>query len=477
MSTHRPRVLLVVPDGVGVRTFLCSRFPDVVRRRGATLDVWHALPDEVLDEHRDALGPEVGFHRLPVRREPVRARVLRTAKRFAPLYQHDEPGTEKLLVDRSQTTVDHLVHRSGKVLGRLLATAPGALPMVERAHARASRGGPGDPWSDQLEHLAPDVVLCTHQRAGIAVPALAAARARGVPTATFVHSWDNLPKGRMAVAADHVLVWSEKMAADLRRYQPEVDPARTHVVGTPQLEAHVDPAVIQPRADFLHALGVEPGRPVVVWSGSDRTTSPRDPAYLADLAAAVEPLPSRPQVVFRRSPADHSDRYDGVLSRHPEVVVADPAWTAPADGGWDRAVPQRRDVPSLANLAHHADVVLTLGSTVAMDFAAHGTPALYVRYDPGGIDRRDWDVHDIYRLPHFASVHATDPVGWVDRREDLGQAIEQALAHPDEHEVGRRAWLDLEVAQPLGEASERCVEVVLRIARSGARLPPVPSTP
>jgi hypothetical protein len=464
-----PRVLLLVPDGVGLRTFLCSRFPSRLRERGASLDVWHALPDEVLDEHRAALGPDVAFHRLPVRREPVRSRVLRTGKRFAPLYAHREAGTEKLLVDRSHTAVDHVVHRSGQVLGRALAQVPAALPAVERAHARVSRGGPGDPWSDQLRVLDPDVVLCTHQRAGIAVPAVAAARDLGIPTATFVHSWDNLPKGRMAVAADHVLVWSDKMAMDLRRYQPDVVAAAVHVVGTPQLEAHVDPQLAEPRAPFLRSLGLDPNRPVVVWSGGDRTTSPRDPAYLADLADAVAQLSPRPQLAFRRSPADHSGRYDEVLARHPEVVVADPVWTAPADGGWDRAVPSRVDVAVLANLARHADLVVNLGSTVAMDFAAHGTPALYVRYDPGGVDARDWDVHDIYRLPHFASVHATEPIGWVDRRDDLAGAVAHALAHPDEHAEGREAWLELEVAQPLDLASQRCVQVLLDVARPQPR--------
>jgi len=456
-------VVLLVPDGVGLRTFLCSRFPSLVQEAGGTLDVWHALPDHVLAEHREALGPSVGFHRLPVRREPLFARVLRAGKRFAPLYAEREPGTDKLLVDRSRTTVDRVVHRSGTLLGRSLAIAPAAMPLVERAHARASLGGPGDPWGEQLRTLRPDVVLCTHQRAGVAVPPVAAARRLGIPTATFVHSWDNLPKGRMAVAADHVLVWSAKMADDLRRYQPDVLPERIHVVGTPQLEPHLDPSLVEDRAGFLTGLGLDPLRPVVVWSGGDLTTSPRDPAYLADLAEAVREVEGRPQLVFRRSPADHSDRYDAVLAAHPEVVVSDPRWIAPVDGGWDRAVPARADTELLANLARHSDLVVNLGSTMAMDFAVQDRPALFVRYDPGGIDGRDWNVDDIYRLPHFASVHATDPVGWVDDRADLPRAVAQALAHPDAHAAGRRAWLELEVEHPLDQASPRTVQALAAI--------------
>lgn len=471
MTAAGVRVLLLVPDGVGLRTFVASRFPEVVRRRGWSLEVWHALPDAAVAEHAAALGGDVGFHRLPVRREPLTARVLRTGKRFAPLYAEREPGAEHLLVARSRRAVDRGVHRAGAVLGRALAARPSALPAVERAHARASRWGPGDPWVDQLRDLRPDVVLCTHQRSGVAVPAVAAARQLAIPTATFVHSWDNLPKGRMAVAADHVLVWSHKMAADLHRYQPDLAPEQVHVVGTPQLEAHLDPELAEPREAFLARLGLDPARPVVVWSGSDRTTSPRDPAYLADLAEAVAGLPGPPQVVFRRSPADLSDRYAEVLAAHPEVVVADPAWTAAADGGWDRAVPGRADLALLANLVRHSDLVVNLGSTVAMDFAVHDKPALYVRYDPGGIDARDWDVSAIYRLPHFASVRQTDPVGWVDRRADLAPAVAGALADPGAHAAGRRAWLELEVAHPLDRATDRCADVLAGLVTG----PPAPA--
>lgn len=466
MSGARGRVLLLVPDGVGLRTFLCSRFPALLLEAGWALDVWHALPEHVLDEHREALGPSVGFHVLPVRREPPLARVLRSGKRFAPLYAEREAGTDALLRDRSRTTVDRLVHRSGTALGRALAHAPALLPRVEAAHARTSLGlRPGvDPWTEQLRRLSPDVVLCSHQRAGIAVPAVAAARRLGVPTATFVHSWDNLPKGRMAVHADHVLVWSDKMAADLLRYQPDRRAEQVHVVGTPQLEAHLQPELLEPRERFCRRLGLDPARAVVVWSGGDRTTSPRDPAYLADLAEAAAELRPAPQVLFRRSPADLSDRYDEVLAAHPQVVVSDPAWVAPEDGGWDRAVPGRRDVALLANVVHHSDLVVNLGSTMAMDFAVQDKPAIFVRYDPGGVEATEWDVRAIYRLPHFASVHATDPVAWVDEPADLGAAVADALAHPDRHAAGRRAWLEREVAQPMDRASERCVAAVTRIA-------------
>jgi hypothetical protein len=460
------RLLLLVPDGVGLRTFLCTSFADQARER-ATVDVWHALPPAVVAEHEAAHGGAIGFHPLPVRREPVAARVLRTGKRFAPLYSHREPGTEKVLVSRSTTPVDRVVHRSGQLVGRAAATRPSSLPALERLHARAALPPRHDVWSGPLAELHPDVVLCTHQRAGVAVPPMVAARRLGIPTATFIHSWDNLPKGRMAVWPDHVLVWSQKMADDLLRYQPDLTSPQVHVVGTPQLEPHLDASLAEERAPFLRRLGLDPDRPVVLWSGADLTTSPADPAYLDDLACGLERLPGpQSQLLLRRSPADLSGRYDAVLAAHPEIVVSDPEWITTPGGGWDSTVPRRADVALLANVARHCDVVVNLGSTMAMDFAAAGRPAVFVAYEQPGLAPRDWRAADIYRLPHFASVHQTDPVAWVHRREDFGAVVARALADPAEHAAGRQAWLDLEVAQPLSQASARCLDALECIAAS-----------
>jgi hypothetical protein len=454
------KVVLVVPDGVGIRNFLYTRFLDLLAAE-AEVVAWHVLPPSVLATQE---GRAVRFEPLPYVREGLAARVFRQAKIYSQLHwRYEEDAAEVMLRFRRPSggalsrTVGHAAH----LLGRMVPTPDGAA-WLDRSHAAAASGN-GDlaPFEAFLRRERPDAVFCTHQRASRAVPALLAARRLGIPTATFIYSWDNLPKGRMAVHADHFLVWSEAMESELLLYYPEMDPRRVHVVGTPQFEPHLDPALARPRDEFLGGLGLDPARPVVCFSGDDEMTSPFDPAYLADLAGMPEP----PQILFRRSPIDVSGRYDGVLARFPEIAVCDPAWRA-GEGDWTQVAPSPEDLGLLANVARHCDVVVNLGSTMGMDFAVFDKPAVYVAYNPPDTgDRGAWDVTDLYRLPHFRCVHALQPVSWARSAADLGKQVRRALDRPGERSEARARWLREVVAFPLDRASERCAAALLEMAR------------
>ncbi len=353
------------------------------------------------------------------------------------------------------------------MLGRFGATSPSALASLDRWHgAVCSRAGHLDTFEHALRALKPDVVFCTHQRASRAVPGMLAARRLGIPTATFIYSWDNLPKGRMAVSADRFLVWSESMKQELLGYYPELDPGHVHVVGTPQFEAYFTAGAIEPRESFLARLSLDPTRPVVCFSGCDAATSPHDPVYLDDLATALAtmPLHERPQIVFRRCPVDTSGRYQPVLARHPEIVVSEPLWRD-TGSDWTGVVPRPEDAVLLANLVHHCDLVVNLGSTMAMDFAIAGRPAAFVAYEPVPVrPGAEWTAREIYRLPHFRSVHELQPVHWVRTREDLAAVVRHILAHPDEKRAARDAWVAHHVQAPFDRASRRCYDALRTIA-------------
>lgn len=459
------KVLLVIPDGVGVRNFLCSEFAELAASEG-DLVVWHRLPPSAIDEHRQRLGDRVRWHELEVRREPLTARVLRSAKFFSQFERFPEPGAARLLVNRNTSVPSRWVHRAGRLLGKLLGRLPSLLPWVERTHARSALGRRRpNPWQELLEREQPDVVLCTHQRASVAVPPMAAARRLGMPTATFIYSWDNLPKGRMAVWPEHYLVWSEKMAADLHHYYPETRDDQVHVVGTPQFEPYADASLLRSRDSFCARLGLDPSRLIVLFSGDDASTSPRDPDYLGDLADALADDPGHecPQLVFRRAPTDLSDRYRRVLDAHPEISVAEPAWNPAPEAGWELVTPTALDRELLANLVHHCAVVVNLGSTMALDFALAGKPAIYVSYDQADYHATAWRTAQIYDLPHFASVHRTGPVLWARSADELGPLVRRALTHPAELSASREAWIDIELTRPIDQASRRCLSALADI--------------
>ena len=456
------KIVMVVPDGVGIRNFLYTRFLDLLSAE-AEVVAWHVLPGHVLATQE---GRPVRFEPLPYVREGLAARVLRQAKIYAQLHWRREADAGEVMLRLRRPSGawrTQAMGQAAQLLGRALGTAGGAAWLDRRHAAAASAGKALAPFEELLRRERPGVVFCTHQRASRAVPALLAARRLGIPTAAFIYSWDNLPKGRMAVHADHFLVWSERMKAELLGYYPEVGEERVRVVGTPQFEPHLDPAPALPREAFLAGLGLDPGRPVVCFSGDDVATSPLDPAYLADLARAVRDLPEpRPQILFRRVPTDPGGRYRPVLDSFPEIAVCDPAWQA-GEGDWTQAVPLPQDPGLLANVARHCDLVVNLGSTMGLDFAVFDKPAIYVAYDPPGSgDRR---VMDLYRLPHFRCVHELQPVLWAASAAELGETVRRALADPAEKREARARWLREVAAHPLDRASERCTAAILELGR------------
>jgi len=471
------KAVLLIPDGVGVRNFLCTGFLEQLLDQGEVV-VWHALHEELMAPYRARWHDDrVRWQALPAYRETLLARFFRQAKLYAQLYwKPQECATAAVLRVQMRNRPRHLGQRAFNALVRCLARACGhhaGTVWLDHLHTRAVlRSGATAAFSAFLRQCQPDILFCAHQRASRAVPAMLAAQGLGIPAVTFIYSWDNLAKGRMAVHADHYLVWSDYMKAEMAAFYPEIAPERVHVTGTPQFEPYFNDTLFQTREEFFAEHCLDPARPVVCFSGDDVTTSPNDPQYLADLAEALRAWPTRsatrsaPQILFRCCPVDRSGRYAGVLARYPEIRVSEPRWEQ-APGDWTQIVPTQADVALLANIAKHSDLVVNLGSTMAMDFAIFDKPGIFLAYDPAGAAMPN--VEYIYRLPHFASVHRLQPVYWVRSPHDLRETVLHALRHRAEKQAARRQWLETHALHPLNAASRRCVEALCRIADTNMR--------
>jgi hypothetical protein len=449
--------LVLVPDGVGIRNFLCAPFIDFLSQRGNVI-IWHGLPESAISEHTARYSDNVRWHALPPFPDTPIRRLSRQSRMYSRLYSQRHAETDQVLRNRqpSGTLSNRVFKGTAQLLGRMAASSTGMRCLdfcdqwiLRRASNFAS-------FRSFLESQQPSVVFCTHQRAMRAMPAMLAARDMGIPTATFIYSWDNLPKGEMAVSADHFLVWSNFMRDELMKFHPEVVADRVHVVGTPQFEHYFNEAMVLQREVFLPSLGLDPERPVVCFSGSAVPTSPHDPVYLGDVAEALRSFPSkqRPQLLFRRCPVDISNRYDSVLRKYPEIAVSEPAWTIDRNGEWTQIVPTMEDIGLLVNVVRHCDLVVNIGSTMAMDFAIVDKPGIYIYYDPPQKNGGPL-IEEVYRLPHFRSVHELQPVYWARSPEHLGELVRRALSNPLEKSRERSLWLRREVMEPFHEASER----------------------
>jgi hypothetical protein len=457
-------VLFVIPDCLGIRNFLHSRVLEILIQKGNQVAVWHTFDEQVLAQMQ--LHPSVRFHRLPAWREGVIERLLREAKVYAQLVRFCQRDNNILALRQrfraAGGTQKKIIALAAFLLGCLFSGRHGS-GRLARWHSRAARANNLVAFRQTLMDVNPNLVFCTHQRAAYAVPCLEVARELKIPTATFVYSWDNPPKGRMAVSADFYFAWSKHMAAELMTYCPDITERQIKITGTPQFEPYFNPDLTISREEFCRNNGLDAARPIVCFSGGDSITSPYDHHYLADVANELThwPQATAPQLIFRPIPADLSTRYDSVVASNPAIAVSKPRWRMPeGEASWEGVIPLREDSALLANLVTYCDAVINLGSTMGLDFAMKGKPAININYNTQGVDEARWTIRDYYRVPHFKTVHQLNPVFWINSRAEIRQVLAQALGGVEEKKLAREKWKETLVQHPPELASERIVRAM-----------------
>lgn len=470
--------LLIVPDGVGVRNFVLGAFLE--RLAGESrVDVLHGIPRHILPHYSTRAGADrVHWHSLAEYRERPLPATLRYSLAYA---QMNWIGTQSMRYNATRpirgSWRTRSMHRAARAVGKI-AAFPRAIRALEAAHCQAVERAHGDDGHARLlDGCRPSVVFCSHQRPPVILPVVLAARRRGIPTATFIFSWDNLSsKGRIAAPFDHYLVWSRVMRDELLRYYPDIAADRVHIVGTPQFDPYGDPALRRTRAEFFASIGADPERPLICYSGGDTGNCPHDHEHVRLLLGMIRSgaIERRPQVVLRPSPADDGERYGAVRRDFPELIYRPPAWIHARPGDWAHVFPLPEDVPALVNLAAHADLNVNFGSTMTLDFAQHDKPIVTPAFDVGGKPVFGMPLYDFcLQFEHYRPVAELGAARFARSPAELARHINTYLENPALDREGRRKLVALHLEERAGRAGQRIVEVLRRIARTPAAGQPV----
>ena len=292
------------------------------------------------------------------------------------------------------------------------------------------------------------------------MPICIAAQQLRIKTLTAIFSWDNLPKARLAVKADNYVVWSQWMKDEMKDYYPEIPEENILLLGTPQFEFYLDKKRILSREDFAKKYSLHPNKTWICFSGDDLITSPYDHNFLRDVAETLNIEKENIQIIFRRCPVDFSDRYDKVLNTYKDLIVAiDPLWNIQSETGWVGYFPKYEDINMQINLAYHCEMVINLGSTMALDFATFSKPCLYLNYNPS--DDESWSTEIIYNFQHFRSMKGLKAVGWINNKEEIRQQVLNTLSSPGAIAPDIQKWKEKLVLQPLDKSAQHIAKAIL----------------
>jgi len=312
-----------------------------------------------------------------------------------------------------------------------------------------------------LQSAKPDVVFCTHQRASNAVAPMLAASDLGIKTACFIHSWDNIPKGVLLVKANCYLVWSDYMKQEMLLHYSFLIPSSIKITGTPQFVNYFEPRFRLNRDEFCKLIGVNPNKKYLLFTGNDKTTSPNDPTYLSHLCEAVIKLNNsldNYEVLFRPNPIDINESFNSILKKYSNIVtIVKPDWIG-ENLKWNVGGPNEKDIILLINTILHSEVVINMGSTMAVDAAFLNKPTCYIKYDV--TNNYHWNIDKIFKFIHFKMIEDIEPVFWINSKDCFLPIIKMALQNPNKFIDGRTKWISKVTTLPIEKTNQRLWNVL-----------------
>jgi len=450
------KIFILLPDGVGLRNFAFSNFFKFGLQQNFQITYWNNTPFDLTT---------LGFNELKIRN--ARANPLTDSYKNA--RKHIELNLS-IQIEKDQVYDTYRFPFSYKkikpaiksLISRFLIAAfssdKGLKKIREKIKKLEKSGNYYKHCLDALQTEKPDMVFCTNQRPVLAIAPLLAAQKLGIPTATFIFSWDNLPKATMVVETDFYFVWSEHMKKELLHYYPDIKENQIFVTGTPQFESHFETNTTISKEEFFEKYQLDLNKKYICYSGDDFTTCPDDPQYLSDVADAVRELNNQGNqigIVFRRCPVDFSNRYDLVLEKNKDIITPIvPLWKKVGEE-WNTILPTKEDLELQINTIKHTEMVLNLGSSMVFDYVAHQKPCAFINYDVQNKVDRDWSVSKIYQYVHFRSMPNKNAVLWLNAPEDIKEKIKIGLEQSAKTIENAQKWFEIINQHPPENVSDR----------------------
>lgn len=331
-------------------------------------------------------------------------------------------------------------------------------------------------YTDLLDKHEPELVVASTPGWRLDRFLLREARARGIRTAAVVVGWDNPSSYSIPGAnVDFINCWSDIQQQELV-LGSDWNPDQVHIGGMPVYDGYIKEKWLLTREQYYLRHNLDPSRKLLSYACSFVSFSPniQNVEALAELVQQ-DALDSPSQLLVRLHPnhfanvslfQDERRRIEELASSLEHVHVVRPSPLGEGAGYYSG-----EDMDEKSSMMAHADVFLTVYSTMVVEAALHGTPIVSVCIDhPGG-----WATPRKYSLPLSRIGNWPTHQRFLDsgagkvvyNQEGLKQAINSYLRDPEQHDKERARFIRDEVTYLDGSAGRRTGDFLVSLARRG----------
>ena len=313
-----------------------------------------------------------------------------------------------------------------------------------------------------LRSSKPDLVYLTHQNTSLTYGVSLAAKYLKIPTVCFIYSWDNVVKGNKLVKADYYFVWSNYMKAELLDYyKDEVNFEAIFVVGSPQFYHYFLDDFLIEKTIFFNAYKIPKSDYYICFSGNFNAIGQDDPAYLKDLALAVQEHnrlnQSQFHILLRANPVDYNFGFTAVVNAFSNVITD-------VNANWNttkQPLPiceNKLALSVLKTTIQYSDAVINVGSTMALDATLLNTLAYYIDYKIKNGSKK-FKIENIYKFIHFKSLtEENEPIKHIKHPSQFKEIFEEVQKNTTKQLEKQQLWAKKIVEHPINKVSERMLE-------------------
>ena len=321
-------------------------------------------------------------------------------------------------------------------------------------------------YAEYFRKYSPSVVFSTSIISKQDIQFLKEARQFKVPSVSMPKGWDNISKLLYRATPDHLIVQNEIMKADAMRLQ-HIPDSRISVCGFPQFDWYRKPELIWSREKLLSRIGLSTDRRLIFF-GSEGAWAPTDDSVATNIinlmkepGALVKPC----SLLIRPHFSDvHNTRFEK-FKNIPNVRLDDNFTLSYLFG--DNWNPSHEETELFINCLYHADMMITVASTLVLDAAAYDKPSIGVAYEVLYSPTTGKDISEqLYETDHFRAVVQTGAIDLVRSNEELKKAINQILLNPDRNHTERQRLIREICFKIDGQSSERIATVIDRVAKT-----------
>jgi hypothetical protein len=304
------------------------------------------------------------------------------------------------------------------------------------------------------------------------------AKKHGARRCAVILSWDNTSgKGLPGAGAEHLVAWTEIMKQELVRYYDQ-DPAKIFVGGVAHFDIYAHPERWLSREELCARFGLDPERKIIFFGTRTPNKFPWTADYIRLLAEAIKQgrLSQPCSLLVRLHPnhfqgeggrlkfQDILDQYEAIKAEYPFVAFNEPKILSTKLSS-DMPASEMID---LASLVGHSAMVISYYSTLMLEAAAVDTPIINFIMHAHNVHLGAED-RSVYTLEHIVRICARGAERTAEGDQELIEAINEALEHPELRREGRALVKAEELGPNQGRAGKAIAAHLASLARGEAR--------